>query len=138
MLGFISRRIALARSLPDRLKIALEQQWRIERQLSAPDAAYAELARRWHALEDPMGGRARSLAPYELAVYSQSGEDGVLCEILRRIGRDNGRESFVEFGTQDGRETNCGFLAYAMGWPGLFMEGDRVTCAFAPAWTDVE
>ena len=126
MPGIIARRIALARSLPDRFRIALDQQWRIERRLTAPDMAYAELARRWHADEDPMGGRARSLAPYELAVFSQSGEDGVLCEVLRRIGRARYEESFVEFGTQDGSETICGFLAYALGWPGLFMEGDPV------------
>jgi hypothetical protein len=124
--GFVTRRIALARSLPDRLKIALDQQWRIERRLTAPDVAYAELARRWHADDDPMSGRARSLAPYELAVFSQSGEDGVLCEILRRIGREPRHESFVEFGTQDGSETICGFLAYALGWSGLFMEGDPI------------
>lgn len=127
MPGLIARRIALARSLPDRLKIALDQQWRIERRLTAPDIAYAELARRWHTDEDPMGGRARSLAPYELAVFSQSGEDGVLCEIVRRIGRDRSDGSFVEFGTQDGSETICGFLAYAMAWHGLFMEGDAMT-----------
>ncbi len=126
MPGLVARRIALVRSLPDRLKIALEQQWRIERRLTAPDTAYGELARRWHAQEDPMNGRARSLAPYELAVFSQSGEDGVLCEIVRRIGRERCHESFVEFGTQNGSETICGFLAYALGWPGLFMEGDRV------------
>jgi hypothetical protein len=125
--GLVARRIALARSLPDRLKIALEQQWRVERRLTAPDVAYAELARRWHTQDDPMSGRARSLAPYELAVFSQSGEDGVLCEIVRRIGRERCGESFVEFGTQDGSETICGFLAYALGWPGLFMEGDPTT-----------
>lgn len=74
-----------------------------------------------------MSGQARGLAPYELAVFSQSGEDGVLCEILRRIGRERCDGSFVELGTQDGSETICGFLAYAMGWRGLFMEGDPVT-----------
>lgn len=110
--------------MPGRLKIALEQQWRVERQLTAPGIAYAELARRWHSPEDPMNGCARSLAPYELAVFSQSGEDGVLCEILRRIGRERLEQRFVEFGTQDGRETIAGFLAYAMGWPGLFMDSD--------------
>jgi len=116
----------LIRSLPDRLKIALDQQWRVEHRLTAPAGAYAELARRWHTQDDPMNGRARSLAPYELAVLSQSGEDGVLCEMLRRIGPERHNESFVEFGTQEGSETICGFLAYALGWPGLFMEGDPV------------
>jgi hypothetical protein len=65
---------------------------------------------------------APDLAPHELRVFSQNGEDGVIEEILRRIGtRDR---AFVEFGVGSGIEGNCVFLASVLGWRGLFMEAD--------------
>jgi hypothetical protein len=64
---------------------------------------------------------APDLAPHELRVFSQNGEDGVIEEILRRIG---GGGSFVEFGVGAGVEGNCVFLAAVLGWRGLFMEAD--------------
>lgn len=53
--------------------------------------------------------------------YSQNGEDGMIEEILRRIGvpKDG---YFVEFGANDGSETNCGYLAFYKRWGGLFIE----------------
>lgn len=83
-------------------------------------AALAELGRR-HAVAPPAPAGA-GLAPYELGVYSQNGEDGVLAEIVRRIG-PGGRE-FVEFGVESGVEGNCVALADVLGWSGLFMETD--------------
>jgi hypothetical protein len=62
------------------------------------------------------------LAPHELRVFSQNGEDGVIEEILARIGTGDG--TFVEFGAGAGAEANCVFLASVLGWPGLFMEAD--------------
>jgi hypothetical protein len=62
------------------------------------------------------------LAPHELRVFSQNGEDGVIEEILARIGTGDG--TFVEFGVGAGIEANCVFLASVLGWPGLFMEAD--------------
>src|SRR5829696_5149152 len=74
-------------------------------------------------------GRARpelfvgsDLTRYELSVFSQNGEDGVVVEILNRIGV--GPHFFVEFGIQDGTEGNCVLLADALGWSGLFVEAD--------------
>lgn len=65
------------------------------------------------------------LAAYELRVFSQNGEDGVLGEILCRIGkRDPGY--FVEFGGEDGVELNCALLADVYGWHGVFIEADDV------------
>jgi len=81
--------------------------------------ALAELARRAGG-DVPAQGRVPGLALYELKVFSQNGEDGVLAEIIRRSGAPGGW--FVEFGTGPGVETNCAFLADVLGWSGLFME----------------
>ena len=89
-------------------------------------AVYAALA----ALSDryashgapPARPAAPDLARHELRVFSQNGEDGVIEEILRRIGTGGG--GFVEFGVGSGVEGNCVFLASVLGWRGLFMEAD--------------
>jgi hypothetical protein len=65
---------------------------------------------------------ARHLSAFELKVFSQNGEDGVLAEITRRLGVETGY--FVEFGIETGAEGNCVYLANILGWRGLFMEGD--------------
>jgi hypothetical protein len=62
------------------------------------------------------------LTAYELRVFSQNGEDGVLAEILRRIGVTGAW--FVEFGVQDGTEGNTVFLAQVLGWSGAYLEAD--------------
>jgi hypothetical protein len=61
------------------------------------------------------------LTPYEMRVYSQNGEDGVLLEILRRIGSDSRR--FLEIGAQ-AAEANCIALAVLLGWEGTVVEAD--------------
>lgn len=54
--------------------------------------------------------------------YSQSGEEGIIEEMLRRIGIEKG--FFVEFGAADGiMFSNTRFLA-ARGWNGVFIESD--------------
>jgi hypothetical protein len=84
--------------------------------------ALSELARR-HGGDVP-GGEPGELAGFELRVFSQNGEDGVLAEILRRTGAP--ARWFVEFGAGDGTENNCRVLADVLGWQGLFMDaGDR-------------
>jgi hypothetical protein len=62
------------------------------------------------------------LSRFELRVFSQNGEDGVLVEILNRIGVEH--RYFVEFGIQEGVEGNCVLLADVLGWAGLFLEAD--------------
>ena len=61
------------------------------------------------------------LGPFEARVTSQNGEDGVIAELVRRVGAPG--EWFVEFGAERGQEGNCRALADA-GWHGLFMEAD--------------
>jgi hypothetical protein len=88
--------------------------------------ALAELERRHRAISATPGAdvETRELTPFELRVFSQNGEDGVLAEILRRIGIGEQR-FFVEFGVESGREGNCVYLADVAGWRGLFMDGDE-------------
>jgi hypothetical protein len=59
------------------------------------------------------------LAAYELSVFSQNGEDGVLQELCRRLPVPH---SFVEFGIESGAEGNCVLLSDIFGWSGLFIE----------------
>lgn len=58
--------------------------------------------------------------------FSQNDEDGILQEIFRRIGAAN--RTFVEFGVQDGLQTNTRLLLY-QGWRGLWIEADRAAYA---------
>ena len=88
--------------------------------MPSSEANLAELVRR-HSGSRPLPA-ATDLTAYELGVYSQNGEDGVLAELLARIG--SGRREFVEFGVETGVEGNCVALADLLGWSGLFIEGD--------------
>jgi hypothetical protein len=63
-----------------------------------------------------------TLAPFELRVFSQNGEDGVIEEIIARVGAP--ARWFVEFGVESGVEANCVFLGEVLGWSGLFIEAD--------------
>jgi hypothetical protein len=69
-----------------------------------------------------VGQHSDDLTLYELSVYSQNGEDGVLAEILRRTGTSS--KYFVEIGAS-ANEANCIFLADALGWRGLFVDADE-------------
>jgi hypothetical protein len=66
-------------------------------------------------------GPAADLTPFEYRVFSQNGEDGVIVEIVRRIGAACPR-TFVEFGAGAGASGNTVFLADVLGWSGLFIE----------------
>lgn len=86
----------------------------IDRRLGSVDRLVARAAPELFAAED--------LTRYELRGFSQNGEDGVLVEILNRIGVT--QRFFVEFGIQNGAEGNCVLLADVFGWSGVFIEGD--------------
>jgi glycosyltransferase involved in cell wall biosynthesis len=64
--------------------------------------------------------RIDGLDGYELRGLSQNGEDGVLAEILTRIGAEN--RFFGELGVKRGHEGTCIYLAEIAGWDGLFIE----------------
>lgn len=62
-----------------------------------------------------------ALTPFEFRVSSQNGEDGVIAEILNRIGGPR-RRWFVEFGAGPGDQSNCLVLADSDEWSGLLIE----------------
>lgn len=62
------------------------------------------------------------LLKYGYKVYSQQDEDGIIAEILHRLG-DKVPKTFIEFGVENGLE--CNTLRLLMdGWSGLWLEGD--------------
>jgi hypothetical protein len=64
-----------------------------------------------------------SLLKYANNITSQIGQDGIINEISRRIGIQNG--FFIEFGAWDGIHlSNCRQL-YLNGWKGIFIEGSE-------------
>jgi hypothetical protein len=65
---------------------------------------------------------SKYLNKYEFQAFSQFGEDGMITEIFRRIGTTN--QYFVEFGVEDGSETNSTYLLY-QGWKGLWIDGSK-------------
>jgi len=67
--------------------------------------------------EDP-----KKLNRYEYEIFSQSGEDGIIEEIFRRVGLTN--KTFVEFGVGDGSQNNTRYLLTA-GWSGTWIEGNK-------------
>jgi len=67
--------------------------------------------------EDPL-----KLSRYEYEVFSQSGEDGIIAEIFRRVGVTN--KTFVEFGVEDGVQNNTRYLLTA-GWTGTWIEASK-------------
>ena len=64
------------------------------------------------------------LTRFERRVMSQNGEDGVVAEVLRRVGAPT--RWFVEFGVGAGHEGVCLALADLLGWCGLFLEADQL------------
>lgn len=75
----------------------------------------------WNQLTQKRLSNKKCLEQYGYKVYSQNDEDGMIQEIFRRIGTTN--QTFVEFGVQNGLESNCHYLLLR-GWNGLWLEGD--------------
>jgi hypothetical protein len=73
-----------------------------------------------HLFANPRYQQPDKLNRFEFQAFSQFGEDGIIEEIFRRIGTTN--QYFVEFGVEDGTETNTTYLLYN-GWQGLWIDG---------------
>lgn len=107
-------RLSLARRFDDRpwLRGRL-----VDRALGSAD--------RWYgSRDDPVA----SLHAAEASRWSQNGEDGLIAELVRRVGP--GERTFVEIGSSDGEE-NCTRALAEDGWRGAWFEGDpdRVAAA---------
>jgi hypothetical protein len=91
--------------------------------------------------------KAQSQNPLQKAgakFFSQTDEDGILLEILRRLNIQTGR--FFEFGVGDGRENNS-LVLIARGWKGVWCGGEDLCFmlpdhlkrfAFLKRWIDAE
>jgi hypothetical protein len=77
---------------------------------------------RKHLNENPRYADPKKLNRYEYNIYSQSGDDGILNEIFKRVKTTN--KYFVEFGVSNGLENNTAALLSA-GWGGLWLEGSE-------------
>jgi hypothetical protein len=64
----------------------------------------------------------KRLGAHEFQMFSQSGADGIVAEIFRRIGRAS--SVFVEFGVGDGLENNTTALLL-QGWSGIWIEASK-------------
>ena len=75
---------------------------------------------RWYLKEDdPVADLHRA----ESKQWSQNGEDGLLAELVRRVGQEEREErTFVEIGAADGSE-NCTRALAEIGWHGVWVEG---------------
>lgn len=86
-------------------------------------------------LRDPRYSDPRHLCRFEARVYSQHGEDGILSEILRRIGATSRR--FVEVGVGDGLENNTVYRL-SQGWCGHWFEAGAANVEKVTACFDLE
>lgn len=100
-----------------RLYSAVNELTTLQRSLAFALKSQAKLTIAGH---DPRAREAQSLTPYEYSVYSQNGEDGILAEILRRIGVSN--RVFLEIGAGNGLE-NCTAFLLMQGWSGFWLDG---------------
>lgn len=64
----------------------------------------------------------RTLLSYANSCTSQNGEDGIIEEILRRIGIKTG--TFVDVGAHDGKSLSNTFSLLTCGWRGILIEKD--------------
>ena len=58
---------------------------------------------------------------FEKSIYSQNGEDGIIEYIFYKIKTTN--KFYVEFGVEDGAESNTRYLRLRKDWKGLLMDG---------------
>jgi len=77
-------------------------------------------------LDSPRYADPKRLNHHEHQVLSQNGEDGVISEIFKRIGKRD--QVFVEIGVGDGSENNTVYLLQ-QGWRGSWIEGNSESTA---------
>lgn len=80
----------------------------------------------WERLTEERMGNPKALENFGYKVYSQNDEDGIIHEIFKRIGTTN--KEFIEFGVQNGLESNGHLLLLWGGWKGLWIEGSAKYC----------
>ncbi|MBI2043110.1 hypothetical protein HYT25_01840 [Candidatus Pacearchaeota archaeon] len=58
----------------------------------------------------------------EFKIYSQTGEDGIIDYIFKKIGVIN--KTFIEIGIEEGKECNTANLSLNFGWKGVLIEAN--------------
>jgi hypothetical protein len=109
-------------SVPARIKLerVLRYPQKLKKVVGDPRSRFGGFFPAVHGLASRYANHT-DLTPCEYRVFSQHGEDGIIAEIVRRIGPACPR-SFVEFGAGAGTAGNTIFLADVLGWQGLFIE----------------
>jgi hypothetical protein len=64
-----------------------------------------------------------NIQDYEFKVFSQWGEDGILQRLTSVVPIAN--RTFIEFGVEDFRESNCRFLMTKDSWAGYVLDGSK-------------
>jgi hypothetical protein len=91
-----------------------------------------ELYKRWLTQPGALDDRSEKFqciamtfgeAPRDGSVFSQYGEDGIIEHIFKCIG--DGGKSYVEFGTESGKQCETRRLREEEGWAGLLMDGSH-------------
>mgnify|MGYP001208652490 CR=1 FL=1 len=117
------KKVPLVRWLLDlRRELALTR-FQVTRQTRIQQHLYRQVLRQLRRIE----GKDFP-ACFEGQTFSQNGEDGILSEILHRIGTKT--KWFVEIGSGDGRENNTRLLL-ELDWRGVWIDGDKGCCAIA-------
>ena len=75
-----------------------------------------------HLNSSPKYKDPKRLGTHEFQMFSQTGADGIIAEIFRRVGRTNG--VFVEIGVGNGLENNTAALLL-QGWSGVWIDGSK-------------
>lgn len=110
----------LRRVVPARLLARVKHLSHADNRLYEAEARRARVAELWLRERYPdlfAGGE-----PVEFSVFSQNGEDGILLDLLRRIGPHE--KTFVEIGVENGRECNTAMLGFVLNWNGLMLEAE--------------
>jgi len=95
--------------------------------LIAARQLYIDSAARFEQLlAHPKYDAPKRLTRYGFKNYSQCDEDGLIAEIVKRLG-DKCPKTFVEFGVESGIECNTLRLAL-QDWKGVWLEGSRQYC----------
>lgn len=121
--------------MPERMKDRLRRRLlgrRLVERLYADHRTTARLGNRYYYRDESdlaAPGYQPPVEAYEFSRYSQNGEDGIILELLARIGVAGHR--VVEVGTGDGRECNSANLVLEFGWQAELFEADAAAASAA-------
>ena len=82
-------------------------------------------------IEARQAAHPNPLSRFGKKCFSQTDEDGITLEILRRLGCLHGG-TFAEYGVGDGLENNT-LILKALGWTGLWFGGERLAFEVPPS-----